>query len=279
LSIVWLASYPKSGNTWLRAVLANYLREKEGPADINNLGSPIASRRHEFDEITGVEASDLTAGEIERLRPAVYRYLAVHSGDPLFQKIHDAYLPALIPTDATRGAIYVIRNPLDIAVSYSHHAGVPFDRAISWMGDPAYTLAGGRRSLANQLRQRVLTWSAHVLSWVDQSAFPVHVLRYEDMILRDCETFAAALQFAGLRCEPARLRCAIENSSFDKLQQQEKTGGFQERPASAEIFFREGKAGGWREALDILHVEWILRGHAEVMRRFGYVTEDGKPAV
>jgi hypothetical protein len=272
VSIVWLASYPKSGNTWLRAVLANYRREKEGPADINNLGSPIASRRHEFDEITGVEASDLTIEEIDTLRPAVYRHLAAHARDPLPQKIHDAYTPALIPTDVTRGAIYIIRNPLDVAVSYANHLGVSIDRAISWMGDETYTIAAGRRHLPNQLRQRLLSWSGHALSWVDQSAFPVHVVRYEDMSLLPCETFAPALDFAGLATDAARLERAIANSSFEKLQQQEEAHGFDERPSTTGVFFRQGKPGGWRDALDASQVEHIVQDHAEVMRRFGYLT-------
>jgi hypothetical protein len=272
VSIVWLASYPKSGNTWLRAIFANYRREKEGPADINRLGSPIASRRHEFDEITGVEASDLTMDEIDSLRPAVYRHLAAHARDPLPQKIHDAYTPALIPTDATRGAIYIIRNPLDVAVSYANHLGISVDRTIAWMRDETYTLAGGRRHLPNQLRQRLRSWSGHALSWLDQSAFPAHVMRYEDMSLRPSETFAAALDFAGLSPDIARLERAIENSSFEKLRQQEETHGFDERPSTTAVFFRQGKPGGWRDALEAPQVEKIVQDHAEVMRRFGYLS-------
>jgi aryl sulfotransferase len=272
VSILWLASYPKSGNTWLRAVLANYQRDKEDPVDINSLGSPIASRRREFDEITGVEASDLTIEEIDSLRPAVYRHLAAHARDPLPQKIHDAYWQELIPTDATRGAIYIIRNPLDVAVSYANHLGVSIDRAISWMGDETYTIAGGRSHLPNQLRQRLLSWSSHALSWVDQSAFPVHVMRYEDMSERPSETFARALDFAGLALDPARLERAIENSSFEKLQKQEEAHGFDERPSTTGVFFRQGKPGGWRNVLESSQVEQIVQDHTEVMRRFGYVT-------
>ena len=277
MSIVWLASYPKSGNTWLRAVLANYRREKDGPADINHLGSPIASRRHEFDEITGVESSDLTGEEIDALRPAVYRHLAAHSSDALPQKIHDAYTPALIPTDATRSSIYIIRNPLDVAVSYANHLGISIDRTISWMGDEEYTLAAGRRNLPNQLRQRLLSWSGHALSWIDQSAFPLHVVKYEDMSLRPYETFAAALDFAGLALDATRLERAIENSTFEKLQLQEEAHGFEERPSTAGVFFRQGRPGGWRDVLDAEQAERIVRDHAEVMRRFGYLTETGKP--
>ncbi|HJX72016.1 MAG TPA: hypothetical protein VJ346_08695, partial [Bacteroidales bacterium] len=68
--IVWLASYPKSGNTWFRIFLTNLLNHTNEPVDINNLyPSTIASSRSLFDEATGLESSDLTLDEIELLRP------------------------------------------------------------------------------------------------------------------------------------------------------------------------------------------------------------------
>lgn len=275
MSIIWLASYPKSGNTWIRAFLANYRREKEGAADINQLGSPVASRRHEFDEIVGVEASDLTFPEIDSLRPEFYRYLAAHNRDPLFQKIHDAYSPSLVPPDATRGAIYILRNPLDVAVSFADHLGASLPQTVAWMGDKTFALSSGRMNLAGQLRQRLSTWSGHVLSWVDQSDFPVHLIRYEDLSLCACDTFAAALEFLGMACDAERLSRAVENSTFEKLQQQEKISGFTERPPVAEVFFRKGQVGGWREALTLELVERVMKDHGEVMRRFGYLTGAG----
>ena len=72
--IIWLASYPKSGNTWFRVFLTNLLRDADTPASINELEStPIASARGIFDNNIGFEASDLTADEIDRLRPELYR--------------------------------------------------------------------------------------------------------------------------------------------------------------------------------------------------------------
>ena len=77
MSIVWLASYPKSGNTWLRAVLTNYLRDDREPASINALvGGPVASDRETFSEIVGLDSSDLTPEEILRHRPLFHELLA-----------------------------------------------------------------------------------------------------------------------------------------------------------------------------------------------------------
>jgi Sulfotransferase domain len=278
--IVWLASYPKSGNTWLRAFLANYQRTDGQPADINEMDA-IASDRRIFDEVAGVEASDLTPEEIERLRPAVYRQLADESQETLWLKIHDACTltpdgAALIPADATQGVLYVLRNPLDVAVSSISHYSVHADTAIAWMAQEGRTLAPAFRSAATQLPQRLLSWSGHVLSWVDQSACPVHVMRYEDMQRRPAETFAAAVRLAGLPDDPERLARALRHCAFDVLQEQEKSRGFRERPAGAPAFFRKGQIGSWREVLNADQVGRLVSDHGAVMRRFGYLSAAGE---
>lgn len=76
-NIVWLASYPKSGNTWVRVFLTNLLRDSDCPADINQLEmTPIASNRSVFDDVVGMKAADLSYDEVDRLRPEVYRFLS-----------------------------------------------------------------------------------------------------------------------------------------------------------------------------------------------------------
>lgn len=90
--IVWLASYPKSGNTWFRTLISNLMSKSQEPVDINQLSTGgIASGRERFDELTGIESADLTFEEIDQLRPEVYAYLAQTVKEPLFVKVHDAY--------------------------------------------------------------------------------------------------------------------------------------------------------------------------------------------
>ena len=144
--IIWLASYPKSGNTWFRVFLTNLRGEEGGPANINKLHSaPIASARGIFDDEAGVEASDLTPDEIDRLRPEIYTHLAKQAEETLFMKVHDACtsndknLP-LFPEEATAGAIYIIRNPLDVVVSFADHSGWDYDKAILRMADEKFAL-------------------------------------------------------------------------------------------------------------------------------------------
>jgi hypothetical protein len=275
--IIWLASYPKSGNTWFRVFLSNLLRDADGPADINALdATPISSARAIFDDETGIEAADLTGEEIDRLRPRVYEQLAENATETLFMKVHDAWtlLPdgsPLLSSRATRGAIYFMRNPLDVAVSYAHHNGTEIDQAIACMGNGEHVLCGKSDRLQNQLRQKLLTWSGHVESWLNAPGIHVHVMRYEDMLVRPLETFGGAVAYAGLSHDPSKIEKALQFSEFEVLQAQEKENGFMEKAPVDDLFFRNGRAGQWRDRLTPAQVDRIIKDHGDVMRRFGYL--------
>jgi aryl sulfotransferase len=275
--IIWLASYPKSGNTWFRVFLTNLLRDADEPADINALDSAhISSARAVFDDEVGIEAGDLIPEEIDRLRPRVYEQLAETATETLFMKVHDAWtlLPdgsPLLSPKATQGAIYFIRNPLDVAVSYAHHNGTDIDKAIDCMGDADHALCGKPGRLPNQLRQKLLSWSSNVESWLNAPGVRVHVMRYEDMLARPLETFSGAVSFAGLSADREKIEKALRFSAFEVLQAQEKEKGFMEKAPVDDLFFRDGRAGRWRDRLTTAQADRIIRDHGEVMRRFGYL--------
>ena len=85
--IIWLASYPKSGNTWFRMFFSNLLSSSDEPVSINNIMDPnIASQRYLFDNYAGVNSSDLSEQEIGNLRPKVYAALAAELADTIFMK-------------------------------------------------------------------------------------------------------------------------------------------------------------------------------------------------
>lgn len=282
--LYWLVSYPKSGNTWLRIFLANYLRARHAPVDINKLTiCHISSDRDLFDRWAGVESSDLSPEDIEELRPHVYRQMAQHLHEPSFFKVHDALTrnPSgdwLFPPEVTGAAIYLIRNPLDVAVSYAHHGGDSVAKTVALMCNPAAVVAENTRKLPEQLPQKLLSWSDHVRSWVDQTELPVAVFRYEDLLARPGPVFAEILQKLDLALDPERLEQALAFSRFENLQARETTEGFSEKMATATApFFRKGRAGSWREELSPELAEQIIITHAEIMRRFGYLDENGQP--
>jgi hypothetical protein len=279
--IIWLASYPKSGNTWFRAFLANLSQNSDQPADINELeGSPIASSRLLFDEATGLSSSDLTQEEIENLRPQVYTYIANNAKDVIFHKIHDAYTYtsegcALVPESATKAVIYFVRNPLDVAVSFAHHANLGFESIVKFMNDNNYAFCSKSTKLHMQLMQRLLSWSNHAQSWVDNSRLPIHVVRYEDMMINPLATFMEAIQFCGFKFTMSQIENAILKSSFNELQKQENEKGFREKSPESIRFFRKGKIGSWKEELPLELVNQIICDHRGMMTRFGYLTENG----
>jgi aryl sulfotransferase len=283
-NIIWIASYPKSGNTWMRVFLTNYMRNDESPADINKLdGGPIASARMWFDEWVGIEAAELNDEMIERLRPGVYRSMAREEQCDIYMKVHDAWGrttlgEGLFPTDVTAGVVYILRNPLDLAASCANHWGVSLEQAVQNLCDPDYALARSFGGMSDQLRQKMGSWSQHVTSWLDESDLPVHPVRYEDLRRTPEDHFCKIIQFCGLPSDGERIRRAIAFSDFDELRRQEQDKGFRECSVNAsESFFRKGQSGGWREELPDYMIRKLIDAHGDTMRRFGYLDENNNP--
>ena len=286
-SIVWLASYPKSGSTWIRILLSNYLRDADEPADINALGGRLghAAARVLFDEWVGVEASALEQPVIDRLRPEVYRSLAREAPETLYLKVHDAWTlndrdRALFPADATAGVVYVVRNPLDTAASCAHHWGVGVERAVERMCDPSHSISNSLMRLDDQLRQFLGSWSDHVQSWLDDSGLPCHVVRYEDLRQDAERAFGAVVRFCGLPDDAARVRKAVEFSDLTELRRQERENGFRERsPSTHGGFFRRGEVGSWHDELPLTLARRLAEVHRETMSRLGYLDETSETEV
>lgn len=276
--IYWLASYPKSGNTWFRAFLHNLQNDGDAPADINELATgAIASGRGWLDEVLGFDTAELNPDEVDRLRPAVYRW-SLREAEVGYHKIHDAYTythdhEPLVSREATLGALYIIRNPLDVALSAANHWHLSLDETIERMGRHDMALARGRTGLPAQVRQQLLTWSEHVLSWVQAPGLNHLVIRYEDMLADPIATFTQACHFLQLPTAPERIEKAIRFSDFKVLSAQEAEKGFRERPSHTQRFFQQGQGGGWRSRLTTQQVSRIIADHEFVMRRFGYLDE------
>lgn len=275
--IVWLASYPKSGNTWMRALLAA-LEHGEVGLDTTIRGSMIASARGPLERMTGLVSSEMRDDEIARLRPLVDEQLemANSTSDSRSRprKIHDALFvkeggPPIVSPRATAAAIYLIRDPRDVAVSYAHHMGRPVEEVVKVMSDAgAHSNRAG--TVTRQLPQILGTWSSHVEGWLDHQLFPVLLVRYEDMIDDPVTQLARVTDLLNHNTTPDELAAAVAASSFDNLQAQEATTGFREAMSPDRPFFRQGMAGSWRKELPAELARIIERDHARVMERFGY---------
>jgi len=274
--IVWIASFPKSGSTWFRAFLSNILSIKTDEYFINNLiGTPMASSRRLFDFHTGVSSSELTEMEIDSLRPLVYKNIATKSEDNIFIKVHESWRKTLggyplFPPEVTKGVIYIIRNPLDIVISYAHHSSKKYGEIVKFMNDPDLSVCKKPDRLYNQLPQLYSDWSGHVTSWVDSSGLPLLTIRYEDMLNDDFNIFSKTLDFIGLQRSKKEIEIAIYKSNFTSLVEMEKKIGFREKPVGMKNFFRQGYSGEWQNVLDNSTIKEICNSHYQIMERFGY---------
>jgi hypothetical protein len=271
--ILWLASYPRSGNTWLRAFLHNLFRNPSAPYDINRLRDMtlIDGEARWYRMFDPRPLTELTKEEVAALRPRVHAAMTAAHPDTVFVKTHNASVEdrgtPMITLEHTAGAIYVVRNPLDVAISYSYHYGASFQDAVAAMNRP------GNQSIANQANfayELHGSWSEHVRSWTAAPNRALHVVRYEDMTEEPLRTFSGIAEFFGLPASPARIAGAIERSAFAVLKQQELHHGFQERSKKSEQFFRAGEVGQGRRLLPDQLTEELCAAHRETMVRFGY---------
>lgn len=271
--IVWLASYLKSGNTWLRAFLHNLMLDPPAPVSINELSRfTIGDTQKNWIELAlGRRVERLPHEGWAALRPSIHEGFTRASPDSVFVKTHmflgEAHGSPTISMDHTTGAIYLVRDPRDLAISAAAHFGTDIDGVIRVMADPG----GGTPEDDTNAPQYYGTWSSHVSSWTQERHPALLVMRYEDMVADPTTAFSGVARFLGLPASPERLAKAIRFSSFEELQGQETRDGFAERPARVPSFFRAGKVGQWREVLTDAQRRAVESQHGEVMRRFGYL--------
>ena len=270
----WLASYPKSGNTWLRLALGSLV---QGGAPVTFRSrvafAPIAASRADIEDVLDAQADGLTDEEAEVLRPRLYEAQARAATAPLFRKVHDALGRTcagepLFPPRVTLGSVYIVRDPRDVVVSLAHHNGTSIDRAVALMADPAATLSANITSGKWQLRQRLSTWSGHVESWLNQGKSLL--LRYEDMLVDPGDGLGRVARHLGLDAAPDAIQRAVEATRFARLRAAEDRDGFRESPITGARFFRRGVAGGWRDTLTAAQAERIVTDHSVVMARLDY---------
>lgn len=277
--IVWIASYPKSGNTWTRAFLHNLIRilagDGGGAQKINEMNeySTWDISAETYKEFLDRDPREADRAEIARIRPRVQEKIAEQADGLSFVKTHNALMMdrgvATINSSVTSGAIYIVRNPLDVAISFAHHMGRTIDHAIDFMARPGAETAVSERSV----HEVYGSWSEHVHSWTRKPNRAVHIMRYEDMIADPKATFGKLARHLLMRPAEAQLAEAIELSSFERLQKQEAEGGFKERPKVSKQFFRKGETGQWKTALTQGQIERIIAAHHVQMRRFGYLAD------
>lgn len=279
--IIWLASYPKSGNTWLRMLLYHTTRIMNGvPLEGNDLHQIDRSSLYEaravslFEEFLGQPVAVSSVQEIIEVRPKVQAEIARRSNRPISIKTHAALVNLMdtpvINTAVTCGAIYIVRNPLDIVLSLSDHLGYTIDETITVLCQPNYYSGGD----AETVYEHWGSWSENVESWTNRQSELIYTLRYEDLLANPIKGFRSATDHLQINPTPTQLAQAVELSDFSRLGAIEKENDFRERSPYAERFFRVGRANQWPDKLTPEQIGRVVAANHVQMSRCGYITDE-----
>lgn len=265
-STAWLASYPKSGNTWVRAWLDALQRGQE--PDLNRVAG--TNSNDGMDSSLGLSIGDLTPEHTAAMMRLSWATALPKDAPCVLRKTHHAWVPG--PDDfpihwqpAGARAVYMIRDPRAVVVSWAHHAGISIDESVAFMATDV------RPPIWDQTKGRdVLTsWSNHVRSWTSQRDIPMIVVAYESMASQPAVELARIAEFLGFKRSREQIDAAVEACSFVTLATREIFEGFTEAIGDR-AFFRRGEVDSWREELSPELAARISKDHGEVMEEFGY---------
>jgi aryl sulfotransferase len=274
---IWIASYPRSGNTWSRLALLSLKRDgaQIELRDVIGFGRMTVSRE-QIDDWLQIDSSDLTAAELDALRPDMHAAYFSAAEEPILCKVHDAWGltmtgRAIFPRELTLATIYLVRDPRDVAVSWAKFTGTSTAEAIAFLGNRNSSLSPLRERLNAQIPQRLGSWSQHLSSWIAESDLAPLVIRYEDMVADPAAALSAMARHIGWTPDARAVAGAVAATRFSRLAEIEAARGFGEKPRSAERFFRAGRSGGWRELLTVEQIARIEHDHRDWMIHFGYL--------
>lgn len=274
--IAWLASYPKSGNTWVRLFLDAYFL---ADLNINDVVTSVSDDRAGLYAMGDGSKPERLPIELQHLaRPMammrlVTQYNSANHGIPLYVKTHHANMLAngveMLQFALTRLTVFIVRDPRDVLPSFAKHMGCDIDQAIEWMSDKYKTLS----STEGCMSDFISSWDVHTLSFLNADTHNVRTFQYEDMRADPVKEFSAILKHSGVTPEPLRVRQALKLVELDKLREQEKIDGFMESSIHAKNeFFGKGEVGGWKDKLTDKQKYRIEKQFGRVMKRLGYIS-------
>ena len=273
-NIVWIASYPKSGNTWLRAFIVNAVQGGEHPVSLEAITQFFESEADPkyYQRFLATPVVDAPFETLISLRPKVQQeILQSRSAGSVLMKTHnqltELHETPLHDLKSTAAAIVVIRNPLDVVLSVADHFALSIDQAIHFMANPNTGTATDDQGVAGFLG----SWSHHVESWTHANHERFLVIRYEDMLDKPLPTFAKVAAHLNVTLDRVALKKAVAHSSFQQLKRREQSDGFAERSEHSSRFFREGRKNQWIERLSDDQVQRMVDAHYAQMMAFGYV--------
>lgn len=284
--IIWLASYPKSGNTFLRALLSAYLFTKDGNFNFESLKNIKQFPDNGIFEKLGINISDEkevvknyinVQKEINKRDKQNIRFLKTHSA------LNDLNGYKFTDLNNCLGTIYIVRDPRNIVKSYSNHNQISLDRATEIIKE-VRTIGGIKSSTdrTNETITHVGSWSSNYTSWKEFKKVDRYLLiKYEDLVKETEKTFLNVLNFINkitkskLTLDQIKLKKTLITTRFDNLQNLEKNSHFTEQAKDKEgksiNFFKYGPNNNWKDYLSSKNLNVLENSFKEEMTELEYL--------
>ena len=275
--IIWCASYPKSGNTWIRAIIASLIYSEDGIFNFNLLKKVGQfPRRDHFKELTDdfTDLNNLSKYWItaqEKINSdGKLRIFKTHNGNYNFSE-ND-----FTNKKNTLGVIYIVRDPRNIISSLSNHYQHDFKFSTDFLLNEKSFLSNKDPNYKTE--ENIITllgsWKNHYNSWKITSN--LLLIRYEDLIL-DVKSQVNRLsnflkKFAYFHTNEIKINNIIETTSFELLKKKEENEGFEEAVNSKIKFFNSGPKSNWKNIVDEKLIHKIEKNFEKEMKELNYLS-------
>ena len=282
--IIWLASYPKSGNTYVRAFLSAYYFSDNGQFDFSQI-SNIDQFPHEKFFNQKVNNFD----EASKLWVPIQKKIN-HDKKIRFFKTH-SFLGnykgnEFTSPETTLGAIYIIRDPRNVFTSIKNHYSLDNEKALKMITDKTRSLMSNNGSHASLTY--ISSWAENYLSWFRNNKFRRLFIKYEDLIENRYETFRDLIVFTNTLMNNVegvnklKLQKAIETTNFNVLKKKEMSEAFDGSDSSFKnwrkfhsenknLFFNLGPENDWKKILEKEFAEKIETNFEKEMKELKYL--------
>lgn len=275
--IIWIASYPKSGNTWIRSFLTSYFNTTDGSFNFDLLKNIPTFESDIFSPYISKEQAAKNPESISRYWIEVQKNSKLKNGNFIFLKTHnfcgEINKHPFTSSKYTIGFIYIVRDPREVVVSYSNHFKTSYEEAVNLVtsSNPIFLLNEGINYPIF-----IYNWGINYSSWKNFNNVPSIIIKYEDMVSEPYSTFRNILKFLNNLGLPTvdehKLSNSLKNTSFSSLQNLEKREGFKEQYLLKDRkFFNEGSTDSWKIKLSKKNVEIIVNKFYKEMQELNYI--------